>query len=354
MTSIDKTAALVLCVLLGLHAGAGAQDLGNGSQQAPDAPHEGASGVGATDGESAPDLVHGQDASVQASLAVAADPAVWGPYARLVGRTFAGETVIGGASYASATRTIQWEVPGEVMLETGTQADGTEIPQMRILPAGAGKLKFSVKMAPDATGLVADAGTLKFDLPFGWENMVRLLDDDSYEMKTLKRGDVQAHAVYRDVASAAHGHRVAEQASEKVEAVESARAALRAAGIADIPLADVPAERVLGYQEPVRGPAATLRISRNKAWDGSACYAAVYINGRLAVRLDESEAAQFNVPAGDVRVGVSRDPQGRGACGLGQVGEQVHETVVAKGEAVHVQISLGGQRFSEALLAPAP
>src|SRR5690606_36726492 len=132
MTSIVKTAALVLCVLLGLHAGAGAQDRGNGSQQAPDAPHEGASRVDATDGDSVSDLVRWQDASVQPALAVAADPAVWGPYARLVGRTFAGETVTGGASYASATRTIQWDVPGEVKLETGTQADGTEIPQMPI------------------------------------------------------------------------------------------------------------------------------------------------------------------------------------------------------------------------------
>src|SRR5690606_863567 len=179
MTSIDKTAALVLCVLLGLHAGAGAQDLGNRSQQAPGAPHEGASGADATDGESAPDVVHGQEASVQASLPVAADPAVWGPYARLVGRTFAGETVVGWDSYASATRSIQWEVPGEVMLETGTQADGKEIPQMRILPAGPGRLKFDVKSAPNSTAQVADAGMLRFDLPFGWENVVQLVDDDS-------------------------------------------------------------------------------------------------------------------------------------------------------------------------------
>lgn len=343
MTTIDKAAAAMLCVLLGLHAGAGGQETGNGGQ-----PPREASGVE-------------EAASAEALAPAAADPAVWGPYAQLVGRTFAGETVTGGAGYASATRTIAWEVPGEVMLETGTQTDGTQIPEMRILPAGAGKLKFDVKRSPNATGQIADAGTLKFDMPFGWENVVRLIDGDSYEMKTLKRGDVQSHAVYRDVASAAHEHRIAEQASEKVEADASVRAsqraaqvALREAGIPEIPLVDVPAERVLTYQEPVRGPGATLHISRAKAWGGSACYAAVYINGRLAVRIDESEVAQFNVPAGDVRVSVGKDPQGRGACGLGEAGERVHETVLAKGEAVHVRINLGGQMFSEALLASAP
>jgi hypothetical protein len=282
-----------------------------------------------------------------------ADPAVWGPYAQLVGRTFAGETVIGWTGYASATRSIQWEVPGEAMVETGTQANGTEIPQMRILPAGPGKLRFAVKMAPDSTGQVADAETLVFDLPFGWENRVRLVDADSYEMKTLKRGELHAHGIYRDITSQGHEQRVIAQASEKVEAHASARTALREAGIPEIPLVDAPAERVLTYQEPVRGPAATLRISRAKAWAGSACYAAVYINGRLAARFDEFEVAQFNVPAGDVRVAVGKDPQGRGACGLGEAGEHVHETVVARGEAVHVRINLGGQIFSEALLAPA-
>lgn len=340
MTSIDKAAAAVLCVLLGLHAGAAAQDAGDGSPPAPPAQAE-----AMTSRDASPE-------GASSALPGAADPAVWGPYARLVGRTFAGETVTGWAGYASATRSIQWEVPGEVMVETGTQANGTEIPQMRILPAGPGKLRFDVKMSPDSTGQVADADTLVFDLPFGWENMVRLIDADSYEMKTLKRGELHAHGIYRDTTSQVHEQRVAEQASEKVEAHESARAALRDAGIPDIPLADVPAERVLTYQEPVRGPAATLRISRGEAWEGSACYAAVYINGRLAARLDESEAARFNVPAGDVRVSVGKDPQGRGACGLGEAGERVHETVLAKGEAVHVRISLGGQTFSEALLAP--
>lgn len=330
-SNIHKAAAIALGVLLGLQADVRAQD--------------------AEPATSSPAPV--EDATQQE--AVAADPAVWGPYAKLVGRTFAGETLVGSKGYASATRSIQWEVPGEVMLETGIQANGTELPQMRILPAGPGRLEFDVKAMPNSTGQVADAGsTLRFDLPFGWENLVQLVDDDSYEMKTLKRGELQSHAVYRDVTSAAQQERAAEQASEKVEAREAARIALREEGIPDTPMVDVPVDRVLAYQEPVRGPSGTLRISRAKAWEGSACYAAVYINGRWAARLDEQETATFNVPAGQVRVGVSADPQGRGACRLGQATEQTHETVLSKGEALHVQISLGGQTFREALVTSAP
>ncbi len=349
--TIHMAAAAALCALLSLHAGARAHDA-PGNDPAPPAPEaDVATTVHAGDAEDADrpavPVARTQDAA-------AADPAVWGPYARLVGRTFAGETVVGWDSYASATRSIQWEVPGEVMLETGTQADGKEIPQMRILPAGPGRLKFDVKSAPNSTAQVADAGTLRFDLPFGWENVVQLVDDDSYEMKTFKRGEVHAHAVYRDVTSAAQQQRAAEQASEEVVAHESARIALREAGIPDAPLVDAPADRVLAYQEPVRGPSGTLRISRAKAWEGSACYAAIYINGRWAARLDEAEAASFNVPAGEVRVGVSADPQARGACRLGQASGRTHETVLAKGEALHVQISLGGQTFREALVTSAP
>lgn len=350
--TISKTAAAVLCALLALHTGARAQDAtGTNVPAEPAREADAAASAHDVDAEGV-DPPSGQDAPPQD--AAAADPAVWGPYARLVGRTFAGETVAGWDGYASATRSIQWEVPGEVMVETGTQANGTELPRMRILPAGPGRLEFDVKSAPNSTAQVADAGTLRFDLPFGWENVVQLVDEDSYEMKTIKRGEVQAHAVYRDVASAAQQQRTAEQASEKAAAHEMARIALREAGIPDTPLADVPAERVLAYQEPVRGPSGTLRISRAKAWEGSACYAAVYINGRWAARLDEAEAATFNVPAGEVRVGVSADPQGRGACRLGQASEQTHETVLAKGEALHVQISLGGQTFREALVTSAP
>lgn len=353
-STLDKAAVAVLCALLAFQAGARAQDAAG--TRDPAQPVEGAvatAQAGDAEGGNPPAQPVREQVAASQDVA-AADPAVWGPYAQLVGRTFAGETLAGSPNYASATRSIQWEVPGEVMVETGIQADGSEMPQMRILPAGPGKLEFDVRAAPNSTGQVADAGSaLKFSLPFGWENVVRLLDDDSYEMRTLKRGDLQAHAVYRDVASAAQQQRAAELAAEEATADESARNALRAAGIPDAALVDAPAERVLAYQEPVRGPSATLRVSRANGSGRGACHAAVYINGRWAARLDRAEAATFRVPAGDVRVGVGDDPQSRGSCGFGQAGGRIHETVLAKGEALHVQVSPGGQPFREALMPSA-
>ncbi|MGJ4729697.1 hypothetical protein [Luteimonas sp. SDU101] len=344
MTSIiARSGALIVCALLALQPGARAQEA---------VAQDTATAQSAATAEPAPQSA--EQEGIAPPDATEADPAVWGPYARLVGRTFAGETVAGWPGYASATRSIQWEVPGQVMVETGTSTNGSEIPRMRILPAGPGRLTFDVKMAPNSTGQITDAGTLTFDMPFGWESVIGLVDEDSYETKTLKRGEVQAHAIYRDVASAAHEQRSVEQAAEKLASREAARVALREAGIPDAALTDVPAERVLAYQEPVRGPSGTLRVSRAKAWEGSACYAAVYINGRWAARLDESEAVRFLVPAGDVRVSISADPQGRGACRLGQASETHHETHLAKGESLHVQFSLGGAPFREALLAQEP
>jgi|GEM_PF-938485 len=284
--------------------------------------------------------------------AVAADPAVWGPYARLVGKTFAGEGIIDGRIYDRGTRIIQWEVPGEVMLETGVQGSGTELPKTRILPGKRpGELLFDVARAPNATGRIVDSDTLQFDLMLGYQNIVRTTGPGTYEMQTLKRGEVQNHTTYRDIDSEAYAQRIAERDEEKAADKHSAMLALRAAGVPDEAAGEAPADRVLAYQEPVRGPAGTLRITRGKAWEAGACYAAVYINGRWAARLDDAETASFKVPAGQVQVSVSTDPQGRGTCRVGQSTQTVHETVLAKGEALHVHfVFSGGVRFREALL----
>jgi hypothetical protein len=131
--------------------------------------------------------------------------------------------------------------------------------------------------------------------------------------------------------------------------------ALRAAGVPDEPTTELPADRVLAYQEPVRGPSGTLRITRGKAWEAGACFAAVYINGRWAGRFEDAETATFKVPAGKVQVGVGSDPKGRGTCRVGGDAQTVHDTVIAKGESVHVYFAYsGGPQFKEALLAPAP
>lgn len=285
---------------------------------------------------------------------VAADPAVWGPYAKLVGRTFAGEDVSGWPGYASKSRSIQWEDPGKVMIETGVQANGTEIPKMRILPGKRpGELLFDVARSPNATGRVVDADTLSFDQVFGYHSTVRLIDGESYEMKTVKGGEVKAQAMYRDMASAGYAARSAELKDKEVADKHAARLALRAAGVPNEPSIDAPADRVLAYQEPVRGPSGTLQITRGKAWEAGACFMAVYINGRWAARLEDAETARFKVPAGKVEVGVAPDPQGRGTCRVGQSTQTVHQTVLAKGESLHVYFALNnGAKFSEAVLSP--
>ncbi len=302
----------------------------------------------------APAQATAEAAPAPATNEVAADPAVWGPYAKLVGKTFAGEDLAGWPNYASKTRTIQWEVPGQVMLETGQYANGTPIPEMRIKPGkNPGEIVFDVKRAPNATGRVVDADTLQFDLMMGYQNIVRMNPDGSYEMKTLKRGELQAHAVYRDVNS--EGHKQAEAAREEKAMAEkdAARLALRAAGVPDEPATPLPAERVLAYQETVRGPSGTLRITRGKAWDASACYSAVYINGRWAGRFEERETATFKVPAGKVVIAVGADPQGRGTCRMGGDSKTEHETVIAKGESLHVHYAYsGGPKFKEAVIPP--
>lgn len=289
----------------------------------------------------------------------AADPARWGPYARLVGRTFAGEDLAGPPGYASQSRTVQWEVPGQAMRETGVQGSGAPLPDVRILPGDRpGELRFVLADAPagvvpDGTGHFADAEAYELEVFPGVRNRVVLTGPDTYEMATLKDGAVLARAVYRETASAAHRARPVRTIDPQAALRQAVRDARRAQGVPAHQATPAPADRVLAFQEPVRGPAGTLRVTRAPAWLGE-CYAAVYINGRWAARLDEAESADFKVPAGAVRVEVAQDPQGRAGCRFGDAAPRVHETELARGESLHVYFSHGGARFHEAVLAPAP
>ena len=304
-----------------------------------------------------------QSAAVEAAPApaaptepVVADPAVWGPYAKLVGRTFAGEDLVGWPGYASKTRSIQWEVPGKVMLETGVQPNGTELSKMRISPGKRpGELYFDVEKSPNATARIVDADTLEFDAMLGYRSIVQVTGPDGYEMRVEKGGEVKGSARYLDTQTAAYSAHTVELAEKEVADKHAAMLALRAAGVPDEPVTELPADRVLAYQEPVRGPWGTLRITRGKAWEASACFAAVYINGRWAGRFEDAETATFKVPAGKVQVGVGSDPKGRGTCRVGGDAQTMHETVLAKGESLHVYFAYNsGAKFKEALLAPAP
>lgn len=288
--------------------------------------------------------------------AVVADPAVWGPYAKLVGRTFAGSDLAGWPGYASKTRSIQWEVPGKVMLESGVNTNGSPLTKMRISPGKRpGELHFDVEKSPNATGRIVDADTLQFDVMFGFKSIVKVTGPESYEMWVEKGGEVKGSARYLDMQSAAYSTHAVQLAEKEVADKHAAMLALRAAGVPDEPATELPADRILAYQEPVRGPSGTLRITRGKAWEAGACFAAVYINGRWAGRFEDAETATFKVPAGKVQVGVGSDPKGRGTCRVGGDAQTVHDTVLAKGESLHVYFAYNtGPKFKEAVLAPAP
>jgi hypothetical protein len=281
-----------------------------------------------------------------------ADPVVWGPYAQWAGKTYVREQE--DSEYGAYRIAYEWKEPGKVLQETGYYKDGRVWFTQLVTPGKKpGELTTDLKPGPKGTWSIVDPQTLASNTFFGYQTIRRATDVASYEEQTLKGGAVQDQRSYLDMASGRYQAHLDGQAAEQSRKDAQAIAELRAAGVPDEAAAPVPADRVLAYQEPVRGPSGTLQLTRGKAWEGSACYLAVYINDRLAARVDEGETATFNVPAGQVRVGASGDPGGRGTCRMGQSEQVVHVTPLAKGERLHVYLKLnGGVRFSEALLDP--
>ena len=281
-----------------------------------------------------------------------ADPAVWGPYAQWVGRTFERQ---GSSEYGAHRITIAWEEPGKVMVETGYLVDGKRWYTYTVV-AGTQQATIPVAPKPGPKGAwnIVDAENLESNKRFGYQTTRRVTGAQTFEEATLRSGGVVDQRVYLDIASAQY------QAVQEAKAVEEARkraeavAARRAAGVPAVESVPVPAERVLAYQEPLRGGSGMLRVTRGKTWGDGICYLAVYINDRLAARMVGGETATFRVPAGELRIGVGGDPAGRGTCSMGRGGVVEHLTPLGKGEALHVYYQLdSGLHFSEALLDPA-
>ncbi len=59
----------------------------------------------------------------------------------------------------------------------------------------------------------------------------------------------------------------------------------------------VPAERVLGFQEPVEGGGEVV-VTRHFAMLGGGCYVAVMVDRQVAARIHVGEQVHFQVPAG--------------------------------------------------------
>lgn len=70
--------------------------------------------------------------------------------------------------------------------------------------------------------------------------------------------------------------------------------------------------RVTAYQAQMNH-SGQIVVIRDSGFFGSGCYATVFLNGHPVARLNPSEKAYFNVPAGEWQIGAALD--GKGLCG---------------------------------------
>lgn len=75
----------------------------------------------------------------------------------------------------------------------------------------------------------------------------------------------------------------------------------------------VPADRLLGYQQPAKN-SVQVDVSRDAGYLGGGCYVAVTIDHEVAARIGTGESASFHVPAGQHVVGILGDKDGEGLC----------------------------------------
>ena len=78
----------------------------------------------------------------------------------------------------------------------------------------------------------------------------------------------------------------------------------------------IPAERLLGYQQPVSG-GGRLEVHRDYGYLGGGCCVAFLIDRQVAARIGVGEEASFQVPAGEHVVGIGIDTQDDTLCGKG-------------------------------------
>lgn len=72
-------------------------------------------------------------------------------------------------------------------------------------------------------------------------------------------------------------------------------------------------DRILAFQKSMPNYARII-IIRDKGFMGGGCFYAVFIDGRLAARLDTGEKAVFYVPPGEVLLKAGHDPYGKALC----------------------------------------
>ena len=104
----------------------------------------------------------------------------------------------------------------------------------------------------------------------------------------------------------------------------------------------VPADRLLAFQEPHEGVTATVIVTRDRGLPGIACYLAIAINGTVAARLAAEETATFYVEPGETLLRVGGDALGRGLCGFSENYWTQRETILRANETKHFRLSING------------
>lgn len=76
----------------------------------------------------------------------------------------------------------------------------------------------------------------------------------------------------------------------------------------------VPKSRIFSHQSEPSEPFGTIIVARDTGTIGGGCFLAVYLDGKVAARIDTGEVVKFRVPVGDHLVGMGIDKDGGGLC----------------------------------------
>ena len=93
-----------------------------------------------------------------------------------------------------------------------------------------------------------------------------------------------------------------------------------------------PSDRVLAFQTQDANKTAVLIVIRDEGFIGSACYYGLWINQKLAARVDVAEYSKFYVEPGEILLRIGRDPEGKGLCGVDQDNWTQRETILRPGD----------------------
>jgi len=86
-------------------------------------------------------------------------------------------------------------------------------------------------------------------------------------------------------------------------------------------------DRLLAYQDPSDGDA-TVVVTRDVGFQGSGCYGAVFVDGKVVAKLATGERTTLHIPAGDHVLGTWNT--GSGLCGYREGKDRREITVALK------------------------